>query len=78
MQQLLNISGTPKKYLALIALFLSQSLLWAQDKKVDVSLNVNKGESSTWYAEPWVWVVGIAVFIIILVAILKGSGGKNN
>ncbi len=49
---------------------------WAQDKKVDVDIDVNK-KGSDWYQQPWVWIVGGAVFIIILVALLKGSGKKE-
>ena len=45
---------------------------FAQDKKVEISI----GEKDTWYQQPWVWVVGAAVFILLLVAILK-SGKKD-
>jgi hypothetical protein len=31
-------------------------------------------ETSTWYTEPWVWVVGAALLILLLVALLRGSG----
>jgi hypothetical protein len=72
MKQLSNISATFKKSLLLIALLFSQSLIWAQDKTVDVNLNVNK-EGSDWYAQPWILVVGGAVFIIIIVALLRGK-----
>ena len=46
------------------------TLLLAQDetKKVDVNINT-KGDS--WYASPWVWVVGAAVFILLLVALTR-------
>lgn len=44
--------------------------LFAQDKKVDVDINV--GKQSQWYTQPWVWVVGGAVFILLLVALLRG------
>ena len=47
-----------------------------QDKKVDVNINLNKGNDSQWYAQPWVWIVGGAVFILLLVALLK-SGRKD-
>ena len=48
-------------------------LLLAQDetKKIDVNINT-KGESN-WYASPWVWVVGAAVFILLLVALTRGG-----
>lgn len=73
MRQLANISGTSKKYLALVVLFFSQSILWAQEKNVDVSLNVEEEGSTTWYTQPWMWIVGAAIFILILAAILRGK-----
>lgn len=57
-------------------LFLSLAT-WAQDdKKLDVDINVNK-EGGNWYTQPWVWIVGGAVFILLLVALLRGSGKKE-
>lgn len=54
-----------------------QFSVWAQEtKKVDINLDVNKGDSN-WYQQPWVWIVGIAVFILLLVALLKGGGKKD-
>jgi len=47
----------------------------AQDKP-DIDISVTKNDSN-WYQQPWVWIVGGAVFIIILVALLKGSGKKE-
>ena len=46
----------------------------AQDKQVDVNINTNK--NNNFWGEPWVWVVGAAVFILLLVAILR-SGRKD-
>ena len=51
-------------------------LMWAQEKKTDIDISVNKDNGSAWYAHPVVWVVGGAVFIIILVALLRGGGNK--
>jgi hypothetical protein len=72
MKQLLNSNATFKKSLAVVTLLFFQSLIWAQDKTVDVNLNVNKGEND-WYAQPWLLVLGGAVFIIIIVALLRGK-----
>ena len=47
----------------------------AQDKKVDVDINTNSG---SWYSSPWVWVIGAAVFILLLAAILRGGGSKSD
>ena len=41
----------------------------AQDKDVDINIGVKK--ETQWYAQPWVWIVGGAVFILLLVALLR-------
>ena len=64
-----------KKALLSIALLFSQSFIWAQEKSVDVNLNVDKG-GSNWYAEPWILIVGAAVFIIVIVALMRGNSSK--
>ena len=79
MKQLTNIRKTSLKYLAIVAFFLFQGLVWAQEttttttKDVNVDLDVDGG--GTWYAEPWVWIVGVAIFIIIIVGLLKSNKG---
>lgn len=51
--------------------------LWGQDgKKLDVDIDVNKSDSN-WYQQPWVWVVGVAVFVLLLVAILRGGSKRE-
>jgi hypothetical protein len=57
----------------LSALFVSM-ISFAQDKSVDVNINTNKGNN--FWGQPWVWVVGAAVFILLLVAVLR-SGRKD-
>lgn len=57
-----------KVQFAILSLFASM-LAVAQDAKVDI--NVNKG-GSTWYTNPIVWVVGAAIFILLLVALMRG------
>jgi len=49
-------------------------LIFAQEKKLDVDIDINKKDE--WYRQPWVWVIGAAVFVLLLVAILK-SGSKK-
>lgn len=55
----------------MVAAFLSL-MAFAQDKKVDVDINTHS-DSGNWYASPWVWVVGAAVFILLLVALTRGG-----
>lgn len=58
--------------------------VWAQNNQ-----NTNTGSSSSqttttettttsdWYTQPWVWIAGGAVFIIILVALLRGNSSDR-
>ena len=50
---------------------LESAVLLQETKKVDVDINTNKGDN--WYASPWVWIVGAAVFILLLVALTRGG-----
>lgn len=33
--------------------------------------------TTDWYAQPWVWIVGGAVLLIVLVALLRGKGSNT-
>jgi len=44
---------------------------FAQDKK-EIDVNVNSNKNNFW-GQPWIWVVGAAVFILLLVAILRSG-----
>lgn len=44
---------------------------FAQDKGLDIDVDIDKGNDSA--VQPWMWVVGGAVFILILVALLRGG-----
>jgi hypothetical protein len=50
-------------------------ITFAQDKGVDVDINLKK--ESAWYQNPIVWVIGAAVFILLLVALLRGGERKS-
>ena len=66
-----------KAYLSLLTVLFSV-IVFAQEKSTDVNVDINKNSgNSNWYASPWVWVVGAAVFIILLVA-LTSSGRKSS
>ncbi len=54
------------------ALYSTIAVIAQETKKIDVNINTNKG-TDNWYATPWVWIVGGAVFILLLVALTRGS-----
>ena len=57
------------------------AIVWAQDSSGVSSKSVTKESTTTtttdWYSQPWVWIVGGAVFIIILVALIRGSSSNK-
>ena len=69
------MNAIPKGATLLLAFLCSLAAL-AQDKKLDVDVDVNKG-GGDWYAQPWVWIVGGAIFILLLVALLRGNSSRD-
>lgn len=61
-----------KVLLSLLVVICSSGWLLAQEtKKVDIDVNTHG--NNNWYASPWVWIVGAAVFILLLVALTRGG-----
>ena len=76
MTNYIRISRTMlRRALYVFALSFMSVLAFAQDKGIDVDINVKK--ESQWYQQPWVWVVGAALFILLLVALLRSGGARN-
>ena len=77
----LSKKSITEKYFMALAVVLtslfSSVLLFAQDipEKVEVDINTNGG--SVWYGQPWVWAVGVAIFIVIIVAITRSNNKSN-
>lgn len=78
--------GYLKFLMATLVLSCLQLVLMAQDStstatsttstKSTTSVSIN--ESGEWYTQPWVWLVGAAVFILLLVALLRGGGSSRS
>lgn len=64
-----------QRFILFFTMLFMSIVSFAQDKTVDVNISTNK--NNNFWGQPWVWVVGAAVFILLLVAILK-SGSKKN
>jgi len=60
----------------LVILWLLGITSFAQDKKVDININTKSDGGNNVFMQPWVWIVGGAVFILLLVALLRGK--KSN
>jgi hypothetical protein len=58
----------------MIAIF--SIIAFAQETPKEIDVDINTQGDAAWYAAPWVWVVGAAVFILLLVALTRGSGRR--
>jgi hypothetical protein len=64
-----------KSIWSLFVLSLVSVVSFAQETGgADIDVNINKG--GEWYQQTWVWIVGGALFVLLLVAILRGGSRK--
>jgi hypothetical protein len=64
--------------LAIITLY--GSLTYGQDSTVTATTTATAStvEQTTWYTQPWVWIVGGAVFLLLIIALLRGGGSSSD
>ena len=80
-----------KTLLTFLMISFLQAMAWAQDSSGGGSTSSSSNSSTTtstttttqdWYTQPWVWVVGAAVLILIIVALVRsnssGSAGTTD
>ncbi len=77
MKNVKKFSTAFKNFLAILVLCMYQTIAFAQDKKVDVDITTDKGSGGNWYAQPWVWIVGGAVFLLLLVALMRSNSNRD-
>lgn len=65
-----------KFVLAIATVFVSVVSFAQETKKVDVDIN-SGGDGGNFFASPWVWVIGVAVFILLLVALMRGGARRD-
>lgn len=65
---------------AFFLLLTNSAPLLAQDgtKDLNVDVDIDKGGGGAFFTQPWVWIVGGAVFILLLVALMRGRGGRGD
>lgn len=65
-----------KTLLIIVLSTIASVFAFAQEKAIDI--DINKGnDSGNFFSSPWVWVIGGAIFILLLVALLRGGGNKS-
>ncbi len=77
-----NCMRTIKNTLMLILFAVFNTVIaFAQDEVTTGTKSVTKTATNTtttdWYTEPWVWIVGGAVFILLLAAMIRGGSTSD-
>lgn len=68
-----------KQSVLFVLLAMCQVLVWAQDStSTAVSTTTTRTTEQTWYTQPWVWIVGGAAFLLLIVALVRGNSGGDN
>jgi hypothetical protein len=66
-----------KKINLALALAFLNVMAFAQEKVgTDINVDINK-EGASGGSFPWMWIVGVAVFIILIFALFSGRGGSD-
>lgn len=68
-----NLMSIRNKAALFVMAMLTSVWTYAQDGAAKIDVNVNKGGDATWYSNPILWIVGIGVFILLFVAIVRGG-----
>jgi hypothetical protein len=69
---ILKKTSIMKRIYLMLPMCIVSAILFAQEKSTDVNINVNKDGGGSFWGSPWLWVVGAAVFILLLVAVSRG------
>lgn len=70
---------TFKTFISLLVFNFIQLVLRAQDSassSTTTTTSITTEQTTEWYTSPWVWVAGAAVFILLLVALLRGGSSR--
>ena len=80
----LSKSFSYKTFVALFVLTFMHVLAFAQDSTGGGGKSSSSSSSTTttttqetWYTQPWVWIVGGAVLLLIIVALMRGNSNSD-
>jgi hypothetical protein len=69
---------TIARFTALTIMLLTSAVLFAQDDTKKVDVNINAKSDNGFFSNPIVWVIGGAVFILLLVALMRNNSKSTS
>ena len=74
-----NLLELAKYKMALIFALCMSTIAYAQDQATGVAVTKTNTTTTTtdWYTEPWVWVAGAVLFIILVAALIGGRSSTR-
>ena len=72
-----------KTYLMLLMFTVMNTVIAMAQDEGGVAVNKSTTQTTTttttqdWYTQPWVWIVGGLVFILLLIALVRGGSGSR-
>lgn len=69
--------NTAARFFMMLAFSFVQVIAFAQDSNSSSSTVTTTTTTTTWYMQPWVWVAGGAVLLIILIALFRGNSTRE-
>lgn len=72
-----NLTTVLKYQFAMLVCLFSSAFAFAQEEATKVATSSTNTTTTTtqWYTEPWVWIAGAVLFIILIAALI---GGRSN
>ena len=76
----MNLSKAVNRITLLFLSFFVSIIALAQEGGAEINVDITKDEggSGVWYNQPLVWIIGAAVFILLLVALLRGNNAARD
>jgi hypothetical protein len=72
-----KFTGALLSMIAFIGTLMTSLVGFAQSAPDKVDVNINSNGGGVWYGQPWVWVVGVALFIVVIVAITRSGSNRD-